>query len=162
VKVKKAILSDKSNVDVKNSAGAFFSPPYEIDIPIFQIQATKNYSSFQFTSMAGYVGKINSDAYHGLAAKTLKIDDVQSQSAYEGGTSFIRVTWVLLYDPDKWNPTRVLDRGFYHLVAGKPVPFLDAGGHNYEGLLDGAGAKSAVPTYHNFTFYTETSFAGLP
>ena len=61
-----------------------------------------------------------------LAAKTVKIDGIDMSSAYENGVSYVRVTWTFLYEPDGWNPTRILDQGTYYLNgAGAKIPFMD-------------------------------------
>jgi hypothetical protein len=76
------------------------------------------------------------------------------------------VTWTFLYDPDGWNPTRILDRGPYYLFGGKPFFFLDptTGQPLPEGLLNGSGSAAApgVATYLLFRFHDEISFAGIP
>ena len=163
VKVKKAVMSDKDNADVKNSAGLFYNPGYEVDRALGQITVTKNYSSKPFKDALDLIEKVNDAVWYGFAAKTVKIDGLDIQSAYENGVSYVRVTWTLLYDPDGWSPTRILDRGPYYLVGGVVTYDVDANGVvTPDVLLDGAGGKSAVPTYNLFRFHDTTSFANIP
>jgi hypothetical protein len=166
VKAKKAVNTDKDGKNVANSAGLFFNPPYERDILMAQFTATKNYSDFPFSRAVTYYEKINSDEWQGLAKQTVKIDNLDIQSAFEGRFPYVRVTWTFTYDPDKWNPTRILDRGPYYLFGGKPFFFLDptTGQPLPEGLLNGSGSAAApgVATYLLFRFHDEISFAGIP
>jgi hypothetical protein len=167
VKVKKAVTTDKDGKDVKNSAGLFYNPGYERDVAIAQITATKNYASLPFKTALDYVEKCNSDVWHGFPAKTVKVDGVDEQSMFENNYPYVRVTWTFLYDPDGWNPTRILDRGPYYLNAGAIKFDVDAatGAVVPDVLLDGTGAKlvaPAVAVYNLFRFHDETSFASLP
>jgi hypothetical protein len=167
VKAKKAVTTDKDGKDVKNSAGLFFNPPYERTIPMAQFTASKNYASVTFSDVLGYYDKINSGVWNGLAAKTVKVDGIDMQSAFENGVSYVKLTWVFLYDPDGWNPTRILDRGPFYLDAGgKPQYKTDGmGGLLPEVLLDGAGGLLVAPlaaVYNLFRFHDEISFASIP
>jgi hypothetical protein len=168
-KVKKAVYKDLKGNDVTNSAGFYFSPPVERDAKQAIITATKNYPSFDFWEAASLFEMVNTDAWKGFNPRTLKIDGIDIASAYENGYSFVRTTWTILYNPDKWIPFKVLDRGSFYLVgavgAQKPQPFTDPAGNILaEGLLDGNGGKLAVganPVYRSFTLYTEGRFRNL-
>lgn len=171
-KARKTVLTDKDGKDVKNSAGQYFSPGYERDIIMAMFSATKNYASVTFADTLNYYGKINSDTWHGLDAKTVKIDNIEMQSMYENGTSYVRLTWSFLYDPDKWNPTKILDRGAYYLDAtsGKPAYGVDPRINAIlpEVLLDGSGgwlnngaSGPAVAVYNLFRFHDEIAFSTI-
>lgn len=166
VKAKKAVTTDKDGEDVKNSAGEFYSPGYERDIALGQIVATKNYEEYPFLDLLDLVEKVNDGEWYGFAEKTVKIDQVDAQSMYENGVSFVRVTWTFLYNPDGWNPTRILDRGTFYLDGANKRKFVDADGNPLaEGLLNGAGGQlvpPAVAVYNLFRFHDETSFTDIP
>lgn len=161
-----AKTTDKDGDEVVNSAGRYYSPPVMIDRQLGQIVAVKNYASFSYDTAAGLLNKINSDVWHGLAIKTVRIKGVSVRSMFENDQSFVQVTFTFLHDPDGWNPTRLLDYGPYYLAGGKVQRFVDKAGQPLEfGNLDGAGGKlvpPAVAVYNLFNFYTETSFANIP
>lgn len=166
VKAKKAVLTDKDAVDVKNSAGQLYSPGYERDIVLGRITAIKNYASFAYKDKLDLIEKINSAAWKGFPAKTVKIDDIGITEEFEHNIPYLAVTWSFLYNPDGWNPTRILDRGTYYKVGGVITTDIDANGAVVgEYLLDGSGGKltgAAVAVYNLFRFHDETSFASIP
>lgn len=166
VEMKKAVEEDLDGLKITNSTGRFFEPPYEIDTQLGQITAVKNYAEFTYDEASGYLNAINADAWHGLPAKTVKIKGLDIKSNYENGVSFVTATWTFLHNPDEWNPTRILDKGPYYLVANKEVSFTDKHGRILpEGYLDGAGGKLTPPLVHVwnlFRFHEEISFADIP
>jgi hypothetical protein len=168
VKVKKSATTDKDGLDVINSAGQLYSPGYERDAVLGKITAVKNYAEYVYLDALDWVDWVNDDEWYGFPAQTVKVDDVSIAENYENGVRFVTVTWTFLYNPDGWNPTRILDRGTYYLLAGvkKTDTVLDASGNVTvvgEYLLDGSGGKVTPPTaavYNLFRFYDEATFTG--
>jgi hypothetical protein len=164
VRSTKMALEDKDSKPYVNSAGAPFSPPPELYKPLVQISAVKNYASFPVSSQVTYFDKVNQSAWMGFPSDSVKIDGIELSEEFFNNQPYLAVSWTFLYDPEKWIPYRVLDKGWYYLDAfGKKQPFLDELKNHYEGLLDTAGGNSgALARFLTFRNHDRVSFNGIP
>lgn len=123
---------------------------------IFAIQ--KNVAAVPAWSL-NYADAVNSDvvSIRGLVCPAgylnlgdLRIGDVDSEIVNGLNYPFIPISYTLTYDPDSWK-TKVLNRGYYQIIAGKRLPivdkkgrqvteptFLDENGLSYEYPMDPA------------------------
>lgn len=170
VRVMESVLEDLDGFKVLNSAGVPFANGYERPMPVAQVTAQKNYSSFLFADAEDWYDAVNVGTWHGLPNYSVKVDGITIQEEYRNDTSFLAVTWTFLVNTRKlWYPTKILNKGSHYKrnpgVDDTLVPFRDRSGNPYEGLLTATGgalAAGAAPTYQSFRFNDLRSFAGIP
>jgi hypothetical protein len=164
VRASKFALADKDGKAFINSAGAPFSPPPELYKPLLQITATKNYASFPVGLQTAYFDKVNQTTWMGFPSDSVKVDGIEINEEFFNNTGYLSVNWTFLYDPEKWIPYKVLDKGWYYIDAnGKKQPFKDDLGNQYEGLLDAIGGNGgALARFLQFRNHDRISFASIP
>jgi hypothetical protein len=159
----RAILKDKDNLPLRNSAKVPFSPPVEVPKPIGRITAVKNYSQYPYTTAQSYWNKVNEGAWYGFFADTVKVGGIEIVEMFEKNMSYVQVTWTLLWDPDGWIPYYVMDKGWFYINGGVKKAFKDRDGNLYEGNLTAGGDDGGdTVRYLPFRLYDRTSFAGIP
>ena len=167
--VKRDIVAerDQANNAVVNSAGdPFHNPPAIRQKSLVQLQVTKNFSSFDGSLAINYVDRVNSAAFSGGAIGTVLCEGVSAQGPnVENDISFYTVTASFLYDPQGWQPRKILDQGFRFLDNGvvKPIEALGVPVSEPK-LLDGQGGVLAVggnPVFLEFNLYAEANFNSM-
>jgi hypothetical protein len=124
--------------------------------------ATKNFDTFDGASALTLVNKVNDDDFMGAAAGTLLLTSMDATQQFEDDEEFWAVTVTFEFNPDSWNPTKILDRGMRKLDNGEWKPILVENREITEpALLDGHGAPldpAAAPVYLEYDFYDEADF----
>jgi hypothetical protein len=166
-KFQKAVTQDTNGDPIVNSALERFDPPVEIDDSRPTLEITRNEPTYQQALAMKYRDAVNSDPFFGFGIGTVKVDSITADFRWENGYGYWEVSYVFHIRPEKWNPTEILDCGFYHLdAAGKPAAIRDAVGSNLSApvLLDGKGQQlqpGAKPVFIPFDFYEIQPFADL-
>jgi hypothetical protein len=175
VKGTKTVNVDTVGNAVVNSAGMPFENGLEIPWchPTIQITTYKN--SFDFTKVSTFVNSINQAAWvvsalpFTFAANTVLCTEYTFSSVFEQNAYYWQVDITLEYDPEGWNPVKILDCGTHTKgePGGKPQPILSDDGTS--GVtspipLDGNGEvldPDAPAEYLPFVPYTEVDFDEL-
>jgi hypothetical protein len=99
-------------------------PQYE---GIVQIQ-TKYWLRFlSYVGLANLIQKVNSSAWKGFPALTLKIEGISFASATERGFTFWEVGLTMLFKPTFWTPTYLLNTGRAEKVIWGSAPGVNKG-----------------------------------
>ena len=118
-------------------------------------------------------GRVNLTTYFGYPPYSLLCKPPKFNSAYENGLYYWSVQYSLLWNPDLWIPTLILDQGFYYKDylngSGGALGLFaarDASGALMSSpiLLNGSGGKladGADPEYIPFVEYETVDFNGL-
>lgn len=94
-----------------NVLGEPFSDPPTFDVAHVIATVKKNYSSFDGGFALTYVNTVNSASFGGGARGTVKIDRISCQPRQQDGVTYYETTLTLHYNPDGWNPRKVLNEG---------------------------------------------------
>lgn len=155
-----------------NSAGQPFASGYQVEVTVPTIDITINKATAKPNAAQTWDNAINSGAWFGLPAKSVKADAPKISGKDDNGQIYYEWQWHLEIAPTawpymgKWDPVKVLDCGYAYLDSGKLVQARDPWGNTYSQpiLLDGSGGRLAVagtPVYIDFTFYRAISFSSL-
>lgn len=153
-----------------------FDPP--VEVPKFLAQFTfdgwKASGSDGYNKVTQYLGKVNQGSWNtfggNFAEYTCLCKKYSLVWTFEPGHGWYwKKNVVILYNPEGWNPIKVLDAGTYELTDSTAFPFKP--------ILDNSGAPvtSAVPlngsgkvtgpnadgTYLSFNGYFRTSFTNI-
>lgn len=167
---------DRDGTAIQNSAKQPLDPPlsYMSIIPVIKI--TINKLSFSYPLVATIQDCINISTWQGFAPRTV-LASLEVKQLREGIYVGWTFDWILRVKYDGWNPTRVLDAGWYSLrgTAGSGSGAVgpqrltqnrDAWGQplSQQSPLDGTGHQlppNGIPVYLEFDFYRELEFNGL-
>lgn len=83
-------------------------PQYE---PIGILKATKFYQSWSFDLGMALIGRTNQDTWQGYDPDTWLIEACPASPQTQGPWTFWKVDYTISYNPDGWNPTRILNLG---------------------------------------------------
>lgn len=118
---------------IVNTVGQPFDPPLER--PNYHLQFTitgfKTWASESWTNCLLYQGKVNNATWWDFGADTLLCKKYGLTTQKEHGTRYWAKTVVLELNVDKWNPTRILNRGTLMLESATlpPQPIKDKNGN---------------------------------
>lgn len=150
---------------VRNSAGSKFDPPLQVEEGGLTFTITRNQATFNRNDIPDYVKAINSTAFLGFEAKTVRLMDLSAERLNENGVFFWQVTYVFEVKSDGWNPVQVLDAGYEEWVVDAPRRILDKNGNptSQPSLLDGNGLvlsdpQNDPPVLLSFNLYREVDF----
>lgn len=156
-----------SNIPIRNSAGAAYDPPAEIDDSRLELTVVRNELTYDFNLAADYQNATNADEFLGLPTGWVRCQGITGQSKFENNYYFWVVTYKFQIRKEGWI-LEILDAGTYELDGdGNPSVFLDsATGHTVgEPLpLDGEGARLTVgadPVFFRYRVYNVIPFAPL-
>jgi hypothetical protein len=154
---------------VRNSAGELFKqqPTHEVDNIVINITRNENINTDVGTLANTFNNSINSGAWGGFAAHTLRLRMRAERAFREIGESktqvpYLIVSYSIKHREQTWDLV-LLDHGSYYLDASQnKINFKTENGENYLGLLDGSGDQTAVPTFLPAKqIYKETDFSVL-
>lgn len=167
-KVLRPAKFDVNGTAITNSANAPFDPPVEKEEirPVLVVQKNIPLANFNGSVVQDWTNAINSAAWMGFPAKSLRINDIQAVSASDNGVWYWDTTWTFEYLADLWNPLKVLDQGSYYIDAENQKQQFRSGTGAVlaKGLLDGGGDKLEPvlpPVYLEFDLYEEKDFKTL-
>lgn len=159
--------------DVVNSSRQAFEPPIMtphshllITIKAYKDPATYNPASLQSL----YQGTINQSGWQGYDPETLRCNELGATSIFDQGQYYWEVNLVIEYNPQRWNPIKVLDQGCVALPSlapgTQPEPILDKKGNPITTPvpLDGNGQRLAAGAdlvYLSFNAYDETDWTNI-
>lgn len=182
---------DSRGNPITTSAGEYFDPPIEVDLPLMQIVITRNERQARLGFLNRFVGAVNSKTWLGLEAGTVKCTDINVSSQYRKGVFYAKVKYQFLVKAierttrndegqlvewiDKWQPMRVIDQGFWYIDKTKVPGSIERGPfHNVDSKtgnplsrpvpLDGNGARqdpAATPHFRTFYPFPERTFQEL-
>ena len=171
----KFVSKDLNNLLVRSSAREPYEP-FEVDDGKGVIVISKNKASGSIDSytLTDYENAVNSDFFIGFAPNLLKMSSLRADEARFGDTLYYVVTAEVEVNQDGWNPTKILDQGYYELkiingiLEKVAIKVKDEDGNLVKPsapvLLDGAGLKlgnNAVEVYREYTFYKTRPFSFL-
>ena len=155
-----------------NTIGEPFLPPLEIQWSMIQINLMVNKRNFNVEDGYYLADMVNSVAYLGFPARTLKIDGVNANSQYDGQIGqYWKVTYTFSLNYARWIPTKVLNTSYYGLASGasmsdatKRILFRDMHGVPLSTPtridVNGAAlAPNASGHYIEFQLYREDNYA---
>jgi hypothetical protein len=152
VTAERALEKDRNGKPILNSAGVPFLPPITMPENRLQITIGRNEPGpLDVDVMTKYNESTNSDQFWNKPPFSWKLG-LKATRQYENGVLFWRVTYVLQYREDLWNPTRVLDAGFEELTTDNPPKLrviLDDVTRtpvSRPQLLDGQGHRLPIPS----------------
>lgn len=175
VKGTKTVNVDKVGNAVVNSAGMPFENGLEVPWCHPTINITTYKTTFDFTKVTTFVNCINQAEWvvsalpYTFPANTVLCTEYTFSSVFEQNAYYWQVDITLEYDPEGWNPVKILDAGTHEIgEAGEPPrPILSddgTAGVTTPVPLDGNGLvlNSDDPVvYLNFVPYTEVDFDNL-
>lgn len=162
----------KPTKPIENSAKDPFDPPVITDKRNLVISITRNESLGQFNAntIASIENTLNSSAMT-IAGVSIAVHEgymrtIKADSQYDNtGWPFYVVTYEIEVDRET-HVQKVLDRGFYELSGGYPVPIKDAEGNKKDEptKLDGNGValiNEEEPVYLSYRIKPEASWSAL-
>lgn len=164
----------EDDAPILNSAFQKFDPPPEMDDSRPVLSLTKNFSSFDFYSLAQYRDAINSDEFYGCPPRTLKIAKINAnrETTIAAGVpiTYFRVSVEFHFNPDDWS-LKLLDQGLMEFNDAEDgvVNITDDNGEPIAQAvnLDGFGHKGTpvdgvVPDFYRVYFtYRSLPFSSL-
>jgi hypothetical protein len=175
-KDRKAILSDLDGQVIASSAGEPYDPVQEIDNTRVYFRIVRNVLESNAEWNTRWKDKVNSDAWGGFPAGSLKVETPGTVSVlYMGdGTPYYEETWefaIAEFDEENqvykdWK-IRLYDYGMYQIVDGERFNLVDQDGEwlTSAAFLDGAGVVLGIgdPPVElpAFRVYESRSFAVL-
>jgi len=133
-------------------------------VPMLVIKYTKWYEAYSPTLAASWVNKVNLYTWEGFAADSLLIESAPATPKTERGRLFWEVPFVIVHNPYKWVPTKLLNVGRRQKVGGNlktivdPVTQREMPGVS---LLNAAGALTTTPYFLQFRNHDRVDFTGL-
>jgi hypothetical protein len=120
-----------------------FSPPLEMTVGIGIIDIEVNKAAIPNLGM--YFNKLNNNSvtWDGFTypAYTLLVSGAKAKHVWETNTHYVQVHWQVKYNSATWR-RRVLDAGFYELVAGDGSSGSGSGSSGSSGLNSGCGGSA--------------------
>lgn len=163
------LLFDEDLTPILNSARQRFDPPVTLEQARLSMFVEQNVALFDPAVIAEYCMAINSAKWCNGAAKTWRCEDIGAERMFEEGIFYWKRHFLFVYNPDEWNPYKVLDVGthYYESIGDTtPVRFGTKFGEptSGRGLLDGAGGKlprGDNPVPLEFNIHAEKDFGAL-
>lgn len=121
-------------------------PP--IYFPIGILKATKFYQTWSFDLGLSLIGRTNQDTWQGYDPDTFLIEACPAKPVSQNGWSYWQVDYVLAYNEDGWNPTKILNMGrrTSRLVAPQaPAPQF----RQFTTIADGVGVLAGGLAFLN-------------
>lgn len=155
------------DVPANASSGEPFDPPVMVPRTRRVVEATVVMDPFASLVALNLEGTVNSDTWHGGAAKTWLLKKVRSSSYFEKDTLYYKVSFRFLYSPNDFHKKIELDRGFYRIGDDDELtPILKNGVPvSSPVLLDGNGQPLAAgenPVVLELEVYPAVSWASIP
>jgi len=174
--IMRVIMRDRDDNPIVNSAFDWFDPPLEEPYYIQTLRITRNETSYDPDTAAGYWNKVNkfacSIAGRWCAYNSALLTTYAATRTSRDGTDYWAVTYELEFDDADFHDRVVLDQGYRHwpsgtVGSGARVPILDGESATTEPMrLDGAGkalaAGTALASSHYRTFVTKDEVAFGP
>jgi len=163
-----------TDTGILNSAGIPFDPPPQHEVYDLSMRVECNRSTYSPSAFADYIGAINSDAFKGFAAGTVRCIRVDAQQATFAGSTYWEVTfefairyvwkggtqkgWKLIlpsmglveYVDSKWKD--IMDESDTPQKISDPVYLASTGAKL---------AKGGTVYYVEFDIYKQGNFSGL-
>lgn len=172
----KPVIKDRDGNATVNSAGDYFDPPPEIEVPSFQVNVQANVASVPLVVLT-WAGRVNESSFTvdgvGVDAEAARIIALDIGEYQEKNDIGYRVfTYTIEFREEGWD-LEMLDQGF-RIKDGdtlKDILIEDEDGTKNRPsapvLLDGSGAKLTDPTpenavYLTFPVYKLLDFSSLP
>lgn len=112
------VFKDKDGQPIENYVGdRYIDPPVTKDDSRPVLIVEKNFSSAQLPTWSSYRDKVNSGTWWGMAARTLKIQQVAWRQLYYKNTPYISVRFEFHVNPDTWD-VEVLNAGLREVKSG--------------------------------------------
>lgn len=129
-------------IAVVNSAKLPFDPPVMIEASRIIVAVTFNVARVNMRKMADLKDSVNSVAWYGMPARTVRCVGAEASSKYENSLSFWEVTYTFALKDDTWD-IRVLDSGYAELIPGSapPRPVVD----HWQKIKDPFGVEATEP-----------------
>lgn len=167
-KYQKAIDKDRNDKAMTNSAGEKYLVEIDDSRPVLTI--SRNEQTVLPAQILEYQDAISSDTFFGAAAGTAKMDSISAESAYENGTFYWQVEYVIHFRREGWK-LKLLDEGMQELVGGKLRPIYPDNSANPVTApvpLDSHGVALTLPItpsnpakFNEFDVYKDKAFAPL-
>jgi hypothetical protein len=143
--VTQALNPDGDLVDVLNTAGQPYVPAIEADrgFPVVTVTINKPLDWLNLVTLYGpngYDDSVNLTTWKGLPPRTVRIDNIEWEEAFENDTSFLKVTWQLAVNFETWDFV-VANVGFYQLTGDGS----DDSPWGYEKYVDPNGREPTDP-----------------
>lgn len=156
---------DSDGTEVKNSAGAPYDPLPLKDVSRLHFTATKNVLYYDVAMAEAYQDVINSVAWAGLPARTVKCNNIRGRGPiFENSYTYYEAVFEFEFRRDGWNDV-LADVGYWYKVGTARVLFDDGRGQQLPNPmpLDGAGGEltSGAWKYNTFKPYEAKPFAPL-
>lgn len=151
------------------SNGEPIDPPLMREVRYMIMTITRNQASWDAQKMMGFGGARNSEPFFGHPAGMVKARTPKATQQFtKGGRAYFRATYV--FEIRESHAIKVLDAGYFEIVANKRVPIMDKFGRpiaapwpldNNGGKLSEASVLAGSAFYRTFNFGEEKDFAGL-
>jgi hypothetical protein len=168
------VFKDKDGQPIENYVGDnYLDPPITKDDSRPTLVVEKNFASAQLDTWATYRDKVNSGTWWGLAARTIKIQQVSWRQLYYKNVPYISTRFEFHINTDTWD-VEVLNAGLREVASGAsewtrikdnlgrevttPYPLHVTGRKMTKAEID------AGPDYTTWKIYDELDFStiGLP
>lgn len=123
--VEKALQQDKDGEPILTGAKSPFNPPITVQVPHIVARFQRWESSYSYTLIKTYAGKVNSTTFGAFAAGQVLCTNIEASEEWEqDGDGNLQRYWLVTYefeaaeDWDKWKPLKILDADFYFLDSG--------------------------------------------
>ena len=133
------VKKDVDGTPVLNAAGDPFDPPVMRDQTRCVIHVSRNETSTNIATMLGYANRVNSSAFFGFPARSLKFNPPRFTKDYDQflGQTYWQCEYEFVYDPDTWDK-KVLNCGYKQLGT-------DSGGHSQQQQIVTLGGATTGP-----------------
>lgn len=137
--VEKSLDKDKDGQPILTSAKTPFNPPITVQVPHIVARFVRWESSFSYTTIKTYAGKVNSTTFGPFAAGQVLCTNIEASEEWEqNGDGNLQRYWQVTYefeaseDWDKWKPFKILDADFWFLDPSdgdkrKPILYTSTG-----------------------------------
>lgn len=153
--VEKSLDKDKDGQPILTSAKTPFNPPITVQVPHIVARFVRWESSFSYTTIKTYAGKVNSTTFGPFPAGQVLCTNIEASEEWEqNGDGNLQRYWQVTYefeaseDWDKWKPFKILDADFWFIDPAdskrKPI-FVDADG-TYHGDPNDPNGATPVPS----------------
>ncbi|HBE72466.1 MAG TPA: hypothetical protein DDW52_30400 [Planctomycetaceae bacterium] len=155
---------DGTGAPILNPAGDPYADGIEAEDNLPTITYSLNQSVFPFATAMAVRNAVNSSAWKGLSAGTVKVDSMTSDRQYSKWVGvYYSVSYTFAINPDGFD-REILARGFRELDGGNATPIFDAETGQIvrePQMLDAAGALTTTPYFQTVELYPELDFNSL-
>lgn len=160
----RTVYVDGGNSPILNPAGDHYVDGIDADDNLPTITYSLNQSAFPVATAMVVRNAVNSIAWKGFPAGTVKVESMTSDRKFNSWIGvYYGVSYTFGVNPDGYE-REILARGFRELVSGSPKPIFDAetGQLTREPqMLDAAGALTTTPYFQTLSLYPQLDFNAL-